>query len=152
MKRVELIRRVRNLTRDLSNSIFREEDIIDYLNEGVNRCKQILPELKGMKKLVDQMQEVEILPEEYHDLLSAFSASRCFSQDERHYQATTFMNEFETKMQELQVKVQNGEVVLVGTDGIPVPTSGSSTEYVRDIYFSKSSSFSDFDEGVEGVE
>lgn len=113
MKRSELIQRVRAYTRDLTNSIFREDDIIAFINEGINRCKQIMPQLKSTPKLLTQQQEPFPIPEEYQHLLAVYSASRCFSQDERHYQATTLMNEFEIKLEELRQKVENGDITII---------------------------------------
>lgn len=113
MKRLELIRRVRSLTRDFSNSIFREQDIIDFMNEGINRFIQIVPLLKDLKPLLVQDQEPSLIPEAYQHLLAVYSASRCFLQDERYYQSTTLMNEFEVKLDELNQKIQNGEIIII---------------------------------------
>lgn len=145
MNRGDLIRRVRSLTRDFSNSIFREVDVVDYINEGVNRCKQILPELAGMKELTSNDVSPILLPSEYHSLLSVYSASRCFGQDERHYQASTFMNEFELKMDELKSKVEDGTVVITDANGETV-TSTLENDYVVDVYFDKTKT-TDLDEG-----
>lgn len=113
MKRLEITQRVRAYTRDLTNSIFREDDIIAFTNEGINRFKQTLPQLKSTPKLLAQNQEPYPIPEEYHHLLAVYSAARCFGQDERHYQATNMMNEFEVKLEELRQKVENGDIVIV---------------------------------------
>lgn len=113
MRRLELIQRVRAYTRDLTNSIFREDDIVAFINEGINRFKQIIPELKSVPKLLTQNQEPIPIPEEYQHLLSVYGASRCFAQDERHYQATTLMNEFEIKLEELRQGIENGSIVLI---------------------------------------
>lgn len=116
MKRLELIRRVRSLTRDFSNSIFREQDIIDFINEGVNRFKQVIPVFKSVELLLSQQQEVILIPEEYQHLLAIYSASRCYGQDERHYQATTLMNEFEYKIEDLSSKIDSGDVVIINPE------------------------------------
>ena len=42
MNRLDLIRRVRSLTRDFSNAIFRESDIVDYINEGIAHANILL--------------------------------------------------------------------------------------------------------------
>lgn len=132
MKRLELIRRVRSLTRDFSNSIFREQDIVDFINEGINRFKQIIPELKGEPKLLTQQQEVKLIPEEYQHLLAVYSTSRCFNQDERHYQATTYMNEFEVKLDELKQAVDNGDIVITNPDtGEAIESGSGSVDYVN---------------------
>lgn len=151
MKRSELIQRVRALTRDLTNSIFREDDIIAFINEGINRFKQIIPELKSVPKLLVQEQEPYPIPEEYHHLLSIYSAGRCFGQDERHYQATTFMNEFEVKLAELEEAISNGDVILTDKDGVPVEMKDNVIDYVDlSAYWKKK--HTDLDLGVEGVE
>ena len=121
MKRLELISRVRTLTRDFSNSIFREQDIIDFINEGINRFKQVMPVFKITPKLLVAEQEPKPIPEEYQHLLAVYSASRCFGQDERHYQATTLMNEFEAKLYELKQGFENGDIEIIDPiTGLPM--------------------------------
>lgn len=117
MNRTQIVQKVRALTRDFSNSIFREQDIIDFINEGIDRCKQIIPELRTMKHLLTSQQEVKLLPPQYHHLLAVYSTSRCFGQDERHYQASTHMNEFEVKMDELKTAIANGEIIILDDSG-----------------------------------
>lgn len=116
MIRTHIIQRVRALTRDFSNSIFREQDIIDFINEGIDRFK-IISELKSMTHLLTNLQEPTLLPSEYHYLLAIYATSRCFGQDERHYQASTHMNEFEVKMDELKTAIANGEIIIVDDSG-----------------------------------
>lgn len=134
MNRAELISRVRSFTRDFSSSIFREVDVINFINESIDRLKEVVPELSDMNYLTENAHSPLYLPEQYHVLLAIYSASRCFGQDERHYQATTFMNEFETKLEELKDKIEGGDVVIVDSSGetLAVPTI---TDYVRDVYF-----------------
>jgi len=133
MKRLEIIRRVRSLTRDFSNSIFREQDIIDFINEGINRFKQVIPEFKGLIPLLVQEQEPTLIPQEYRHLLAVYSTSRCFGQDERHFQATTFMNEFEIKLEELKIAIENGDIIIIDPlTGLPVDTGNDgSIDYVN---------------------
>lgn len=146
----ELDRRVRSLTRDLIKTIFREQDVYDFINEGIDRVKHQIPELADMKYLVAKQEEVKLLPKQYHHLLAVYATARCFSQDERHYQATTHMNEFETKLDELRTAIESGEVVIKDEEGEKIET-GLGIEYVDlDAYWG--SKTSDFDEGVEGVE
>lgn len=132
MRRLELIRRVRSLTRDFSNSIFREQDIIDFINEGIFRFKQVIPELKDLTSLLIQEQEPSLIPEEYQHLISVYSASRCFGQDERHYQATTLMNEFEVKLDELKQGIESGDIVIIDPEtGEPIGDGDNVHEYVN---------------------
>lgn len=142
-----LIEDVRSLTRDFSNSIFRESDIIRFINGGISRCKQVIPELKGMSRLMNSFEVVTHLPEEYTDLLVLFATSRCFMQDESFYQATTYMNEFENKLSDLLHQVENGEISIVDSAGNTV-VSVLPTDYVVDNYFNRYAS-ADLDEGIE---
>jgi hypothetical protein len=130
----QLIKRVRSLTRDFSNSIFREEDIIMYLEEGIDRLKQVVGELEGMEYLEDLSDVPALLPSPYHPLLSAYATSRCFGQDERHYQATTFMNEFETKLGELKEAIESGRIVIKDSEGKEV-TGSNPVDYVTVEYY-----------------
>jgi hypothetical protein len=136
MERIKMVQRVRSLTRDLTSSIFREQDILDFLDEGIDRIKQILPMMKDMEYLAGDNVEPTHLPQAYHSLIPMFATARCFAQDERNYQATTYMNEFETKMDELRIAVEDGRVVIVDTNGIEV-TGDNDSFYVSDNYFLK---------------
>lgn len=152
MNRLDLMKRVRSLTRDLSDSIFREIDLVDYINEGIERCQQYIAELRGMTPLLANTDIPTHLPAFYHHVLAVYATARCFGQDERHYQATTHMNEFETKLDELKIAIQAGEIKIVNPDGTSVGNA-SPDEYVVNKYFSPfSTSTSDIDDGVDGVE
>ena len=151
MNRTDLINRVRSYTRDFSASIFREVDIIMFINEGIDRCKEVVDELGGMTYLTDALSVPILMPERYHYLLAVYSVARCFDQDERHYQASTRMNEFETKLAEFKEAVEAGKIVIIDpTTGEPVDTSYS-LEYV-DLSAYWSTTSDDTDLGVEGVE
>lgn len=134
MTRGDLIQRVRAYTRDFSNSIFRELDIINFINESIDRIREIVPELSDMNYLTDNKHVPKYLPEQYHVLLAIYSASRCFGQDEQHYQSTTFMNEFETKLDELKNRIEAGDIIITNDSGVVISTL-TPTDYVRDVYF-----------------
>ena len=151
MNRLLLIQRVRNLTRDLSNSIFREIDIIDYINESIDRIKQVMPEFSGMFYLMGNEDVPSLLPSHYHHLLAVYATSRCFGQDERHYQATNFMNEFETKIDDLKNEINNGQIVITDVQGRPVVTAHTAL-YVSDNYFESRTGIIDLDNGGEDLE
>lgn len=131
MRLLELIRRVRTITRDFTNSIFREQDIIDFINEGINRVKQIIPEMNKLERLISKDETPKMLPEEYHHLLAVYAASRCFGQDERHYQSTSLMNEFEIKLDKLKENIDNGVIIITDPDtGEDIKSGSNSSEYV----------------------
>lgn len=136
MTLLDLIHRVRQHTRDLSSSIFRERDIVAFINEAVERCQQVIPELNGMERLNEHLDRPILLPIAYQHLLATYATSRCFGQDERHYQATVFMNDFEVKMAELKTAIDSGDVVIRDEDGnIVRPEKAYEAEYVKDNYF-----------------
>lgn len=152
MTLLRLIQRVRTMTRDLTNSIFRESDITDFINEAIMRCRQVIPQLQSMPTVTGQQEKVTALPSQYHHLLAVYAVSRCFAQDERHYQATTFMNEFEVKLEELKSAVESGEVVIKDEHGEEIIPK-LKTDYVnlRPYHITSPEYVLDDDEGVEGV-
>ena len=143
MNRLYLIARVRSLTRDFSNSIFREADIVAFLNEGVERFKQAIPQFRNEVVLDNNNAEPLLIPSYYHHILSVYASARCFSQDERHYQATTLMNEFEVKLEELKSKIESGEIVIKDPETGEDITTTNTTDYVYDNYFTKKNYDSD---------
>lgn len=140
MNRLDLAQRSRSLVRDLSNSFFRDVDITNYLNEGIDRIAQIIPELENMPYLNHHTQEVTYLPKKWQHLLAIYCASRLCAQDERHYQAGTFMNEFETKLDKLASDVISGDIEILDEEGNPVDITRKPV-YVRNRYFTNKRGF-----------
>lgn len=151
MDRLKLIQRVRILTRDLTGSIFREHDIVDFINEGINRFVQVIPELKDLEELNNNTDVPSLIPKQYQHLLAVYATSRCFGQDERHYQASNLMNEFEVKLDELKMNIENGTIAILDGDG-NVVENDIPIDYVDLKPYWGSGAVVDFDEGVEGVE
>jgi hypothetical protein len=118
--KLELINRVRSHTRDFNASSFRTDDIVGYINEAIDRLKQLIKQLDGMVHLASNNDEPILLPLAYHHLLAVYAAARCFAQDDRNYQASTLMNEFEVKADELLQKIINGEITIVNEEGTAV--------------------------------
>lgn len=134
----ELVQKVRRYTRDTTGSLFVQQDIVDFINEGLDRTKQVVKHFKNASYLRSNSDEVELIPEQYQHLLSVYSASRCFAQDEQQYQATTYMNEFEAKLNELLQAILSGDIVITDKDGNVVDSDGNlGLDYVVDIYFAK---------------
>lgn len=134
----ELCTRTRQLLRDTNKTIFQESDIQNGINEGIARVKQIVRPLKMLTELSDGGDIPNGLPEEYHHLLSVYSASRCFFTDEQFVQSTTLMNEFEQKMFELKTDVESGDVVLTDSNGNVISNSiNNSIDAVTDVYFKR---------------
>lgn len=126
---------VRAHARDFNETIFRKSDITMFINEGIDRVIQVLPQLENIPYLVDDVDIVELIPREYIHLLANYSTSRLMSQDERHYEASTLMNEFEHKLADFKEKVENGEIEIIDPDtGLPLEADYK-TDYVVDNYF-----------------
>lgn len=158
MRLLDLVNKVRVHARDFTQTIFRKEDIVLFINEGIDRFIQVLPQMANMPYLLNDEDVMEMIPREYVHLLTNYAVARLFAQDERHYEASTMMNEFEVKLEEFRQKVENGEIVVNDpSTGEPISVT-LPTDYVRNNYFFKRGgkiegvTTIDFDEGVEGVE
>jgi hypothetical protein len=144
MIRSQLVTRVRSLTRDFSGTTFRIEDVQEFLNEGIDRLAQLFPVFENMVYLENDSDEPVLLPKAFHSVLALFATSRLFAQDERAYQATTYMNEFELKMDELRGGIDDGRIVIKDANGVTLSNLNDSF-YVEDNYFTKYTGTSDFD-------
>jgi hypothetical protein len=129
----DLILRVRSYTRDTSGSIFAKIDVVGFINEGIDRIK-VIPQLTTLTYLNALTDTTTILPEQYHYLLAVYSASRCMFQDEQDGRAGTLMNEFETKMEELRSKIDNGEIIIKDIDGNAIVIT-TEMDYIMNEYF-----------------
>jgi hypothetical protein len=151
MTRLELIQRVRKYTRDLSNSIFATSDITSYINEGIERFAQVVPELSGLTSLDSDSSSPSLIPSAYQHLIAIYAASRCFFMDEREYKASTMMNEFEVKLDEMKAKIEAGEITIVDENGDEV-TNDYDLDYVDlTAYWDNTGDGQDLDEGVDGL-
>ena len=126
----ELINRVRQYTRDITGSLFTQEDIIAFINEGIDRTKRY-KYFKGMVYLENLSDVPILLPSEYHHLLAIYGASRCFTQDEQHAIAQQFMNEYEFKTQEVELLIEDGDLEIDGFD----KDSNKGFDAVKNVYF-----------------
>lgn len=134
MNLTQLTARVRSLVRDLSGNTFRTPDIYNFINEGIDRCIQVIPEFNGMAYLLEELDVPTFLPSHYHHLLAVYGAARCQEQDERFHQATKLMNEFELKLDALKADVLDGTQPITDADGNIVDLVGVE-DYVRNVYF-----------------
>jgi len=151
MNLLDLEKRVRAHARDFNNTIFRKTDIVLFINEGIDRFAQVIPELSNVPYLVVDTDDVKVIPKAYIHLLANYTTSRLFNQDERHYEATTLMNEFELKLEEFKEKVRDDKIVLLDYEtGEPIEEV-SKEDYVFDNYFFSTGDTSDPDDGVEGI-
>lgn len=155
MNRLEMIQRVRSHTRDLTNSVFREVDIVAFLNEGIDRIIQVIPEFADMLPLMANDEVPIILPKQYHHLIPVYSTARCFGQDDRPYQSGTLMNEFETKLAKLEADLRSGELVVLDPEtGLNIIAGNA--EYILNTYYPSRRDYVGArprrEQGVEGVD
>lgn len=130
-----LVTRVQSYTRDDTGSLFNTSDIKDFVNEGIDRFKKI-PELSNMPYLSTDEDIPKFLPPEYHYLLSVYSASRCYTQDEQNYLAQSFMEEFLNALTLLELGIKEGIIVITDDEGNIVDKSNV-LDCVVDVYFKK---------------
>ena len=127
----DLIDRIRAYTNDSTGSVFTQENIIAFINEGIDRTRRFKV-FRDMEHLTSLSDEPIYLPSQYHHLLALYGASRCFSQDEQVYVAEQFMNEYEYKMSEVELLINSGELSIEG-----VNKDNSEFDGVKDVYFTK---------------
>lgn len=133
MKLSELTNRVRSYTRDTTGTLFSLEDVHDFINEGIDKLKQI-KSLEDMKHLSQDEDVPNLLPPQYHYSLSVYGACRCFSQDEQHYLAQTFADEFNGIYDLIELGIKEGTIVITKDDGTPVDND-MDFDGVVDVYF-----------------
>lgn len=129
----ELINRVHNYTNDTTGTLFPSSIVKGFINEAIDKLKQI-KELEGMVYLNNDSDVPNLIPTYYHYILSVYGASRCFSQDEQHYQAQTYMDEFLNSFSLLELGIKEGNIII--TDELGNLVSGvNDFDYVTDVYF-----------------
>lgn len=129
----ELVSRVRSYTRDTTGTLFTLSDVKNFINEGIDKLRQIKV-LEGMEYLESDVDIPDLLPSQYHYSLAVYSASRCFSQDEQHYLAQTFMEEFLGLYSLIELGIKEGTIVIIGSDGEQI-SSDDEFDCVVDVYF-----------------
>lgn len=132
-----LIDRIRAYTRDTTGSLFTQDDIIAFINEGIDRTRRY-KSFRDMEHLISLSDEPKYLPSQYHHLLAIYGASRCFTQDEQTYLAEQFMNEYEYKTQEVELLINSGELSIEG-----VNKDDEAFDGVKNVYFT------DYNRGVK---
>lgn len=129
----ELIDRVHNYTNDTTGTLFPSSMVKGFINEAIDKLKQI-KELEGMTYLSADTDMPKLIPNYYHYILSVYGASRCFSQDEQHYQAQTYMDEFLNSFSILELGIKEGNIIITDELGNLV-TGVNDFDYVTDVYF-----------------
>ena len=118
----------------MDGNIFAKNDIIEYINEGIDRVSNI-PELEEMEYLVNDEDVPMYLPPRSHHLLSIYASARCFEIDERFYQGVQRMNEFENKLENLESDIAEGKIIIIDEETGDEVKGNYNVDYVRDVYF-----------------
>lgn len=139
MNLITLVQRTRALLNDVNSTLFQESDIRSYVNEGIDRIQMVIPELHGIKHLSKNEDVPMRLPSRYHHLLVLYAVSRCSSIEQRHYEASLNMNEFETKLDQLLHEVNCGETEIQDEWGNGI-YKGGKAHYVEDAYSNRQKS------------
>lgn len=129
----DLISRIRSYTRDTTGTLFSLTDLQDFINEGIDKLKQI-KSLENMNYLKNNEDVPNLLPPQYHYSLAVYGASRCFSQDEQHYLAQTFAEEFNGLYDLIELGIKEGTIVISDEQGNQVNDSNS-FDGVTNVYF-----------------
>ena len=136
MKLSDLISRVRSYTRDTTGTLFSTSDVKAFINEGVDKFRQI-KQLEDMNYLENDSDIPKLLPIQYHYSLAMYSASRCFSQDEQHYASQTYMDEFNALFNLIELGIKEGTIVIEDENGNSI-SDNKEMDSVKDVYFIRS--------------
>lgn len=129
----EIITRVRSYTRDTTGTLFTSSDVQDFANEAIDKLKQITA-LEKMNYLKNGEDTPNLLPSQYHYAIAVYSASRCYTQDEQHYLAQTFLSEFEGLYSLLELGIKEGTIKITDEEG-NVISDENTLDSVKDVYF-----------------
>lgn len=130
----DLITRVRSYTRDTTGTLFTASDVKDFINEAIDKLRQI-KELENIKHLSNDSDVIVLLPSQYHYMTAVYSASRCFSQDEQHYQAQTYMDEFMGLFSLVELGIKEGTISIYDENG-QIIRDTHEPDSVENVYFS----------------
>lgn len=133
MKLNELVSRVRSYTRDTTGTLFSTSDVKSFINESIDRFRQI-KQLENMNDLLNDSDEVNLLPKQYHYALAMYGASRCFSQDEQYFPAQSYMDEFSGLFALIELGIKEGSITITDKDGNAL-TDNKEFDGVKDVYF-----------------
>lgn len=130
----DLITRVRSYTRDTTGTLFTASDVKGFINEAIDKLRQI-KELENIKHLSNDSDVIVLLPSQYHYMTAVYSASRCFSQDEQHYQAQTYMDEFMGLFSLVELGIKEGTISIYDENGQIIKDTHE-PDVVENVYFS----------------
>lgn len=130
----DLITRVRSYTRDTTGTLFTASDVRDFINEAIDKLRQI-KELENIKHLSNDSDVIVLLPSQYHYMTAVYGASRCFSQDEQHYQAQTYMDEFMGLFSLVELGIKEGTISIYDENG-QIIRDTHEPDSVENVYFS----------------
>lgn len=142
MTLIKLIEKTRRPLKDNDGVIFLKANVVDYINEAVNRFQHYLYFVDEIE-LVQDSDEPTLIPAPWQHLLALYATSRCFTEDENAYEAARYMNEFEEKLASLIEKIELGEITITDTEGNEI-TADYEDEHVQNVYFGAVTSHDDY--------
>ena len=136
----ELIKRTRRYVRDTTSKRFTDEEISEYINEGIDRLRSY-PVLRDMP-YIDMDDDIYYLPDEYHYMLALYASSKCFAVDLDFYQEVQKRNEFENLFDDLISKIESGYIDILDMTMNPIDYTYP-VDYITDEYFNTTSTDED---------
>jgi len=137
---LQAIARTRRYLKDSSTSVWSNEEITDFINEGIRTIRRKIPEYFYDLDEVFVNTDIINLDGEYKELPCIYAASRCSEQDEQHYRAVQKRNEFEAALEEMEAQIRNSykyEEKVAASDN---PYANNlAMDYVVDVYYNNNS-------------
>lgn len=133
---IQAITRTRRYLKDMTTSVWSDEEIIDFINEGILLVKKRIPEY--FTDLVETYVKTDTIQLEdvYKTLPCIYAASRCFEQDEQHYRAVQRRNEFESALMDMEDEIRGSYKYEQKVNDPTNPYYAQlESDYVRDVYF-----------------
>lgn len=131
----ELIARVRYYTNDETASLFLRENVVEYINEGIDKFRSI-PELSTMIHLVEPEDVPILLPDQYHFLIAIYACAMCFLQDENEYGYTQHFMNFTNQFNDVEQGIASGKIVILNSLGEQI-IDETKMDYVKNEYHAK---------------
>ncbi|MDD3414886.1 MAG: hypothetical protein PHY47_12910 [Lachnospiraceae bacterium] len=119
---------------DSTESVWTDNDISEFINEGLMIIKATIPEYFTDLEEAISKTDIIIIDNLYKKLPCLFAAARCFEQDEQNYRAVQKMNEFESRKMDMETYIRNSKEYEDKINDPNNPYHNEDVEYVKDVY------------------
>lgn len=117
--------------KDTTENVWTDDDITYFINEAINIIRKVaVPYFDDLVEVVNTSDTI-LIDNEFKFLIPIFASARCFEQDEQNYRATKQMNEFESRREEMEIKI-------LDSDEYAELIADLETDAVKDVYFTSS--------------